>query len=48
MAIVDVVLNVFRVVLFVYDVVTFPIYAITQQKWKDRTKQDLGKVNIQF
>ena len=46
MAIVDVVLNVFRAVLFLYDVVTFPIYAIAQQKWKDRTKQDLGKVSL--
>ena len=45
MAILDVVLGVFRVVVFVYDVITFPIYALAQQKWKDRTKQDLGKVS---
>ena len=48
MAILDVVLGVFRVVVFVYDVLTFPIYALAQQKWKDRTKQDLGTVSHFF
>ena len=48
MAILDIVLNVFGVFVFVYDVITFPIYALIQQAWKERTKQNLGKVNKIF
>lgn len=44
MAVIDIILGVFKVVTFVYDIVTFPIYSITQQSWKDRTKQNLGTV----
>ena len=46
MAVIDVVLGFFKVVTFVYDIVTFPIYGITQQSWKDRTKQNLGQVSF--
>ena len=46
MAVIDVVLGFFKVVTFVYDIVTFPIYGLTQQSWKDRTKQNLGQVSL--
>lgn len=39
---VDIVFRVMRCVVFIYDIVTFPMYSITQQSWKDRTKQNLG------
>ena len=48
MAVIDVVLGFFKVVTFVYDIVTFPIYGLTQQSWKDRTKQNLGQVSDPF
>lgn len=44
MAVIDLVLGFFKVVTFVYDIVTFPIYGITQQTWSNRTKQNLGPV----
>ena len=47
MAVIDIVLGFFKVVTFVYDIVTFPIYGMTQQSWKDRTKQNLGEVSQQ-
>ena len=45
MAVIDLVLGIFKVVTFVYDIVTFPIYGMTQPTWKDRTKQNLGPVS---
>ena len=45
MAVIDLVLGFLKVVTIVYDIVTFPIYGITQQSWKDRTKQNLGPVS---
>ena len=45
MAILDFVFGVLRCVVFIYDVITFPVYSITQQSWKDRTKQNLGNVS---
>ena len=45
MAVIDLVLGFLKVVTIVYDIVTFPIYGITQQSWKDRTKQNLGHVS---
>ena len=48
MAVIDVVLGFFKVVTFVYDIVTFPIYGLTQQSWKDRTKQNLGQVSYLY
>lgn len=44
MAVIDVVLGFLKVVTFVYDIVTFPIYGMTQPNWKERTKQNLGNV----
>ena len=46
MAVIDLVLGLLKVVTIVYDIVTFPIYGITQQSWKERTKQNLGAVSI--
>ena len=46
MAVIDIVLGFFKVVTFVYDIVTFPIYGMTQQSWKERSKQNLGPVSI--
>ena len=45
MAVIDLVLGLLKVVTIVYDIVTFPIYGITQQSWKERTKQNLGAVS---
>ena len=46
MAIFDLILGVARVVVFVYDVVTFPVYFITQESWKNKSKQNLGEVVV--
>jgi hypothetical protein len=45
MALLDLVFGVLRCVVFIYDIVTFPVYSITQQSWKERTKQNLGNVS---
>ena len=45
MAVIDLGLGIFKGVTFVYDIVTFPIYGMTQPTWKDRTKQNLGPVS---
>jgi len=44
MAVIDLVLGIFKVVTFVYDIVTFPIYGMTSVNWKERTRQNLGNV----
>ena len=46
MALIDFVFGVIRCVVFIYDIVTYPVYSITQQSWKDRTKQNLGNVSL--
>ena len=46
MAVIDVVLGFFKVVTFVYDIVTFPIYGMTSVNWKERTRQNLGNVSF--
>ena len=40
----DVLLKLLKVVVFLFDVITFPIYKLLQQPWKERTKQNHGKV----
>ena len=45
MAVVDLVLHVVKAVVFVFDVVTYPIYHMTQQPWTEKTKQFLGSVS---
>ena len=45
MAVIDLVLGIFKVVTFVYDIVTFPIYGMTSVNWKERTRQNLGNVS---
>ena len=46
MAVIDLVLGIFKVVTFVYDIVTFPIYGMTSVNWKERTRQNLGNVSF--
>merc|ERR1711944_292954 len=49
MAVIDIFLGFFKVVTIIYDIVTLPIYGLTQQSWKDRTKQSLGTVsNVEY
>ena len=48
MALIDFVFGVIRCVVFIYDIVTYPVYSITQQSWKDRTKQNLGNVSALY
>jgi hypothetical protein len=48
MALIDIVFGVLRCVVFIYDIVTFPVYSITQQSWKERSKQNLGDVSIEL
>jgi hypothetical protein len=45
---IDIVFGVLRCVVFIYDIVTFPVYSITQQSWKERSKQNLGDVSIEL
>ena len=45
MAVIDLVLGIFKVVTFVYDIVTFPIYGMTLVNWTERTRQNLGNVS---
>ena len=42
----DVALHIVRVIVFLFDLVTFPFYKLLQQPWKERTKQNHGKVRI--
>lgn len=44
MAVVDLILSVVRAVVFVYDVVTYPVYSMVQKSWHEKTKQNLGLV----
>ena len=43
---VDVALYLLRVFVFLFDIITFPIYKLLQQPWKERTKQNHGKVLV--
>ena len=45
---VDVALYLLRVFVFLFDMITFPIYKLLQQPWKERTKQNHGKVYLLF
>ncbi len=44
MVLLDLLFTVIQCVVFLYDVVTFPVYSATRQSWKERTKQNLGPV----
>ncbi len=44
MALVDLFLGVVRAFVFVYDIVTYPVYRMIQQPWEERTSQKLGPV----
>lgn len=48
MAIVDVFLVFVRASVFVYDIVTYPVYAVLQQPWNEsqKKKQPLGQVSV--
>ena len=46
MALVDVFLAVVKAAVFVYDTVTFPIYALAQTPWAEKTRQNLGRVRL--
>ena len=41
----DVLLKLVRALVFLFDIITFPIYKLLQQPWKERTKQNHGKVS---
>ena len=43
---VDVALYLLRFFVFLFDIITFPIYKLLQQPWKERTKQNHGKVLV--
>ena len=43
---VDVALYLLRVFVFLFDIITSPIYKLLQQPWKERTKQNHGKVYL--
>eukprot|EP00094_Tigriopus_californicus_P009180 TCALIF_08850-PA protein Name:"Similar to ACSL3 Long-chain-fatty-acid--CoA ligase 3 (Homo sapiens)" AED:0.14 eAED:0.14 QI:0/0/0/0.85/1/1/7/0/432 len=45
MAVIDLMLGVVRAVVFVYDVLTYPVYTFIQQPWEAKTRQNLGVVH---
>jgi len=44
MVLLDIFLGVVRAVVFVYDVITYPVYFAVQEPWKEKSKQNLGQV----
>ena len=45
MVLLDIFLGVVRAVVFVYDVITYPVYFAVQEPWKEKAKQNLGQVS---
>ena len=48
MVLLDIFLGVVRAVVFVYDVITYPVYFAVQEPWKEKSKQNLGQVSRGF
>ena len=41
-------LYIFQAVVFVYDVVTYPVYTAIQMPWLEKQKQKLGPIKVNF